>query len=116
MAALPVEAKLLGQRAGQTRGLWQLRLSSVHQHNLTYAGSTSSFVPHGYSYVGQRVVGPGTSSSQHLSKVQKPSTGYVANLSLADLKSRPKDQQQRSADKEHETVLFTSEGHIYTKP
>lgn len=78
------------------------------------AGSSSSAVPHGYSYVGQHSVSPGRSLPPK-AKVVKASTGYVANLSSTEFRSRSNDTKQRSADKEHDTILFTNEGHVYTK-
>ena len=87
---------------------------------LVLAGLQSgSFVPEGYAYIGHssqadalaRVV------SKHESKLPASlpvrSTGYTA---FVDLETSKQGQQQRSSDQQHETLLFTHEGHLYTKP
>jgi len=82
---------------------------------------SSSFIPEGYSYIGRNSQADNTASET--SKQQAPnsaftpfrSTGYVAHIDAADLKKRS-GRKQRSVDMSHETLLFTHEGHMYTKP
>lgn len=89
---------------------------SFSARSCAHVGSSSSFIPEGYSYVGQHSVAPSSfQSKQYGTHKQKLSTGYIAEMTMADLRHRPKAQQQRSADKEHDTLLVTREGHAYTK-
>ncbi|DBA99843.1 hypothetical protein WJX77_006939 [Trebouxia sp. C0004] len=76
------------------------------------------FVPEGYTYVRDICQTDNTASKQQtLSSVMTPfrSTGYVAQLDSAHLKSNH-GHQQSSVDKSHDTLLTTREGVVYTKP
>ncbi len=78
----------------------------------------SSVVPEGYTYVRDTFqTGTTASKQQALSSVTTPfrSTGYVAHLDIAHLKSN-RGQQQSSLDKDHDTLLTTREGQVYTRP
>ena len=82
---------------------------------------SSSFVPDGYAYVGHSSQADALASVVSIQQAQLPaslpirSTGYTAFLDVANLKHNS-ERQQKSAEKEHETLMFTREGHLYTKP
>ena len=78
----------------------------------------NGFVPEGYTYVRDIFQTDNTASKQQaLSSVMTPfrSTGYVARLDIAHLKSNRRHQQS-SVHKDHDTLLTTLEGQVYTRP
>ena len=81
----------------------------------------SSFVPEGYAYIGHSSQTAALASvvSEHESKLPASwpirSTGYTAFVDV-EVSKQGAGQRQRSADIQHETLMFTNEGHIYTKP
>ena len=82
---------------------------------------SSSFVPEGYSYIGHSSQADALASVVSKQQTRLPaslpmrSTGYTAFLDV-DAVKQESDQQQKSGDKEHETLMFTNDGHLYTKP
>ncbi|KAL3138251.1 hypothetical protein ABBQ32_006069 [Trebouxia sp. C0010 RCD-2024] len=81
---------------------------------------SSSFVPEGYAYIGHSsqadALGSVVRKQEALLPASLPvrSTGYTAFLDV-ETQMREAGQQQRSVDKQHETLMFTREGHLYTK-
>ena len=80
----------------------------------------SSFVPEGYTYIGHNSQTAALASvvSKHESKLPASlpvrSTGYTAFVDVEVLKQGA-GQRQTFADIQHETLMFTHEGHLYTK-
>ena len=102
--------------------LTQKRLQALSSKHFAAAGfHSSSFVPDGYAYIGHSSQTDALSSvvSKHESKLPASlpvrSTGYTAFVDLEAAKQGA-GQQQRSSDQQHETLMFTREGHLYTKP
>ncbi|KAL3135264.1 hypothetical protein ABBQ38_006237 [Trebouxia sp. C0009 RCD-2024] len=81
---------------------------------------SSSFVPEGYAYVGhssqEDALGSVVRKQEALLPASLPvrSTGYTAFLDV-EAQEQEASQQQRSVDKQHETLMFTRKGHLYTK-
>ncbi len=101
-------------------GYWFVTFAQ-HCHIIAAGLQCSSFVPEGYTYV-RHIFQTGNTASvqQALSSagtVTTPfrSTGYVAHLDIAHLKSN-RGHQQSSLDKDHDTLLTTREGQVYTRP
>jgi hypothetical protein len=89
-----------------------------HCHIIAAGLQCNSFVPEGYTYVRDVFQTDNTASKQQaLSSVTTSfrSTGYVAHLDIAHLKSNY-SHQQSSLDKGHDTLLTTREGQVYTRP
>lgn len=98
------------------------QISVLDTRVLVFAGLHSgSFVPEGYSYIGHssQTDALGGVVSKHESKLPASlpvrSTGYRVFVDV-ELSEQEAGQQKGSADKEHETLMFTYEGHLYTKP
>lgn len=94
----------------------------LHMRALVFAGlHLSSLVPEEYGYIGHssqaEVLASVVSKQESRLPASLParSTGYTAFWDEAAVKQGA-DQRQRSADKQHETLMFTHEGHLYTKP
>ena len=89
-----------------------------HRHIISAGLQCNGFVPEGYTYVRDICQTDVTASKQQaLSSVITPfrSTGYVAHLDIAQLKSN-RGHQQSSVHKDHDTLLTTREGQVYTRP
>ena len=89
---------------------------------MVFAGLHSgSFVPEGYAYIGHSSQTAALASvvSKHESKLPASlpvrSTGYTAFVDV-EVSKQEAGQQPRSANKQHETLMLTYEGHLYTKP
>ncbi|KAL3134293.1 hypothetical protein ABBQ38_006555 [Trebouxia sp. C0009 RCD-2024] len=81
---------------------------------------SSSFIPEGYAYIGHssqaNALGSVVRKQEALLPASLPvrSTGYTAFLDV-EAQKQEAGQQQRSVDKQHETLMFTRKGHLYTK-
>ena len=81
---------------------------------------SNDLVPEGYTYVGHssqtNTLGSALSKQEAWLPAfwRVPSTGGAPSLGEPVL-NEAAGQRQRSADGQHETLLFTHEGHLYTK-
>ena len=81
---------------------------------------SSSFVPEGYAYIrhswpSAEMASISKQESKLPASLPVRSTGLTAFVDVK-VSKQAAGQQQRSADKQHETLMFTHEGHLYTKP
>lgn len=103
-------------------GLVNAHAAVLHMRVLVFAGlHLSNFVPEGYAYTGHSSQPEALASVVRKQESRLPaslpvrSTGYTAFLDEHVVKQGA-GQRQRSADKQHNTLMFTREGHLYTKP